>query len=303
MDRRCSLCPRGCEADRGAGQVGVCGQSNDIKIARAALHMWEEPCISGNRGSGTVFFSGCNLRCVYCQNHDISAEGFGLTITEERLTEIFFELKEKGAQNINLVTPTHFVPEIRRALLKAKEQGLDLPIVYNCGGYESVESLKSLNGLVDIYLPDFKYMDEQRGLKYSKVADYPKRAMEALSEMHRQVPVPLFAEDGMMRRGVIVRHLLLPGGLADSKAVVRYLYETYGDSVYISLMSQYTPMPHICENGDFPELAHLVKAMHYNRLVDYALNMGVVNAFIQEGESASESFIPPFTLEGVIHEK
>ena len=213
----CTLCPRMCEADRENGKTGFCGETGEIRAARAALHMWEEPCISGKEGSGTVFFTGCTLRCVFCQNHEIAGSKVGKVISEERLAEIFLELQGKGANNINLVTPTHFVPQIIRALQSAKKQGMYLPVVYNTGGYERVETLKMLDGLVDIYLPDFKYLNTDHAKKYSMAEDYPEVAKAALAEMVRQAGKPVFDERGMMKRGVIVRHLLLPGCLAEGK--------------------------------------------------------------------------------------
>lgn len=295
----CRLCPRGCGVDRWAA-MGFCGMPDQVTIARAALHMWEEPCISGNAGSGTVFFSGCTLRCVFCQNYSISTMRQGTEITVDRLAEIFLELEEMGAWNINLVTPTHYAPQIIRALDMAKCRGLSLPVVYNTSGYERVETLRMLDGYVDIYLPDFKYVDRGLAGKYSGAPDYFEIAGAALVEMVRQVPEAVFQEPEAetpprMLRGVIVRHLLLPGCLMDSKRVVRYLYETYGDRIYMSLMNQYTPLPQVAEH--FPELNCKVKKKSYDKLVDYALDLGVVNAFIQEGAAAKESFIPDFRPE------
>ena len=286
----CTLCPRSCGADRAAGQKGYCGVGGTkIKAARAALHMWEEPCISGSQGSGTVFFSGCPLRCVYCQNRDIARAGAGKEITVERLSEIFLELQEKGAANINLVTPTHYTPEIVRAVSGARDSGLTLPVVYNCGGYEKTETLRTLEGIVDIYLTDFKYMDAEAAQRYSHAPDYPNAAKMALEEMVRQQPEPVFGEDGMMKKGVIVRHLLLPGLSMDSRKVLRYLHDTYGNRIYISIMNQYTPMRRF-EN--YPELNRRVDRRTYNRLVDFAVRIGIENGFIQEGGTAEESFVP-----------
>ena len=267
---------------------------------RAALHYWEEPCLSGTRGSGAVFFSGCALGCVYCQNREISYAAKGCEITTEELVQTFFALKEQGAHNINLVTASHYLPQVASALRTAKQQGLGIPVVYNTGGYDTVEALRRLEGLVDIYLPDFKYMDSARAAKYSHAADYPEVARKALAEMVRQRPKPVFDEDGMMRSGVIVRHLLLPGGREDSLAVVRYLYETYGDSIYMSLMKQYTPLLH---DGRYPELERKIRRKEYDRVVEYALDLGVKNAYIQEGGTARESFIPAFDGTGLIKEK
>lgn len=293
----CTLCPRSCGADRAAGQKGYCGVGGTkIKAARAALHMWEEPCISGSQGSGTVFFSGCPLRCVYCQNRDIARAGAGKEITVERLSEIFLELQEKGAANINLVTPTHYTPEIVKAVAEARDGGLTLPIVYNCGGYEKPETLRTLEGIVDIYLTDFKYMDAEAARRYSHAPDYPEIAKEALGEMVRQQPEPVFDEKGMMKKGVIVRHLLLPGHLKNAEAVVKYVYETYGNRVYLSLMNQYTPLPGM---EKWPEINRKVSRREYDRLLDYAVELGVENGFIQEGGTAEESFIPAFDCEGI----
>ncbi|MBP3352275.1 MAG: radical SAM protein [Lachnospiraceae bacterium] len=293
----CILCPRKCGSNRLAGQVGYCGMPADLVVARAALHMWEEPCISGTTGSGTVFFGGCNLKCVFCQNHSIAIGDCGKKIRIARLAEIFLELQEKGAANINLVTPTHYIPQIREALLLAKENGLTLPIVYNTGSYENADILHLLDGLIDIYLPDLKYFSAELSLKYSHAADYFEQATLAIAEMYRQVGTPVFDEaTGMMKKGMIVRHLLLPGQAKDSKKILRYLHETYGDNIYISIMNQYTPLPHVAH---IPELNRKVLGEEYDRVVNFALRLGIENAFIQEGETAEESFIPPFDMEGV----
>ena len=294
----CMLCPRRCGADRENGGIGICRETSTLRAARAALHMWEEPCISGEEGSGTVFFTGCNLRCVYCQNYELSRSRAGKEITVERLSEIFLELQDKKANNINLVTPTHFIPQIIRALELSKGQGLCLPVVYNSSGYECVDSLKALEGLVDIYLPDFKYWDRAAAEQYSKAEDYPDIVVCALKEMVRQTGVIRFDRRGIMTRGVIVRHLLLPGRLPDAKRIVRYLYETYGDGIYMSLMNQYTPLDSL-DRSKYPELNRGVTEKEYGKLVDYAIELGVENAFIQEGGTAKESFIPSFTLDGI----
>lgn len=295
--KRCTLCPRNCNVDREAGERGVCGVTGEgVLGARAALHMWEEPCISGECGSGTVFFSGCSLRCIYCQNYEIAHAETGKRITVERLSEIFLELAKKGAHNINLVTPTHYTPEIIRAVLRARACGLTLPIIYNCSGYEKVETLKMLEGIVDIYLTDFKYMEPDLAAKFSKAPDYPTIAKEALKEMVRQTGAPVFDENDLMKKGVIVRHLLLPNHLKNAKAVVQYVYETYGDQVYLSLMNQYTPLPQV---RHIPELNRKVTDREYEKLLDYAIDLEVEQAFIQEGETAEESFIPSFSCEGI----
>lgn len=295
---QCRICPRNCKVNRGTGQTGICGVSGTgIYASRAALHMWEEPCISGETGSGAVFFSGCPLRCVYCQNYQIAHAEVGMEISVRRLADIFLELQEKHAANINLVTPTHYTPEIIQAVSSAREQGLELPVVYNCSGYEKVETLKKLEGVIDIYLTDFKYMEEEIAARYSKASDYPAVAKAALKEMVRQQSSAVFDEEGMMQKGVIVRHLLLPGHVKNAKAVVKYLYETYGDKIYISLMNQYTPLVHV---EAWPELNRRVTRREYNRLVEYALSLGVENGFVQEGETAKDSFIPAFDYEGLL---
>lgn len=294
----CMLCPRVCGADREKGQTGFCGEKAVMRAARASLHMWEEPCISGKEGSGTIFFTGCALRCVYCQNHEISGGQAGKEISVSRLSEIFLELQEKGANNINLVTPTHFVPQIIQALERAKRLGLDIPVIYNTGGYEQKETLQALEGYVDIYLTDLKYLDAGHAEKYSGVPDYPQKACEALEEMVRQTGVPRFDERQMMQSGVIVRHLLLPGCLLDAKKIVNYLHNTYGNQIYISLMNQYTPVKTL-NKEKYPELGRKVSARAYDRLVDYAISLGISQAYIQEEGTVGESFIPPFTLEGI----
>lgn len=294
----CTLCPRECHVDRTAGQTGFCGQSAQIMAARAALHFWEEPCLSGVNGSGAVFFSGCNLRCVYCQNHTIAQGQSGKEISVERLSEIFLELQEKQAHNINLVTPTHYVPQIINALQTAKDNGLAIPVVYNTSGYENVDTLKRLEGLIDIYLPDLKYHDAALSARYSNAPDYFGKAFAAIKEMLRQTGRPIFVdgEDSLMLKGVIVRHLLLPGCEEDSRYLIRYLHETYGNDIYVSIMNQYTPMPNV---ADHPSLNRRISPEEYDRIVDYAIHIGIENGFIQEGETASESFIPSFDCEGI----
>lgn len=292
----CNICPRECNVDRKNGQKGVCGVTGTkILGARAALHMWEEPCISGESGSGAVFFSGCPLRCVYCQNHEIAGAKRGTEITVERLAEIFLELQGRKAANINLVTPTHYSLEIIEAVKLARMKGLGIPIVYNCSGYEKVETLKLLDGIVDIYLVDYKYEDYAIARRYSNAPDYPTVVKSALDEMVRQCGYAEFDEEGMMQKGVIVRHLLLPGCLENAKAVVQYVFDTYGDKVFLSLMNQYTPLPHVAK---WPELNRCVTVEEYEELVDYAIELGVENGFVQEGETAEESFIPEFDGEG-----
>lgn len=298
----CTLCPRACHVDRTAGQKGRCHVDARIRVARAALHMWEEPCLSGRSGSGAVFFSGCALGCIFCQNREIASGKAGLVISEARLAEIFLELQEKGANNINLVTAGHYVPQVIRALACAKSQGLRIPIVYNSSGYEKAETLRQLEGLIDIYLPDLKYLTPELAAAYSHAPDYPQYAMEAIAEMVRQQPQAEFMPEDrteaspIMRRGVIVRHLLLPGHVREAKKVVGYLHETYGDQIYISMMNQYTPMS--AKFAD-PNLNRRVTKREYERLLDYAAEIGVENGFYQEGATADESFIPEFDYEGV----
>lgn len=314
----CKLCPRKCSADRRVAgssvNTGVCGQSEKIKIARAALHYWEEPCISGKNGSGAVFFSGCSLKCVFCQNREISAGGLGREISIERLGEIFLELQEKGAENINLVTPTHFIPQIRDALDLVREC-LKLPVVYNSSGYENVESLKLLDGYIDIYLPDFKYADKGLAAELSKAGDYPECALSAIDEMVRQVSgkknpegcspdgICSFDNRGMMHKGVIIRHLVLPGHVHNSQDVLKLLHERYNSTLYYSIMNQYTPPSDKAILDalykDHPELTRKLTKREYEKTIDYALSLGITRAYIQEGGTASESFIPIFDLEGV----
>lgn len=297
----CTLCPRNCKVNRLEGKRGVCGVTDQIQAARAALHFWEEPCISGERGSGAVFFSGCSMGCVFCQNETISHGKTGEAISIENLADIFLNLQnQKHAHNINLVTPTHYVPQIAEALRIAKKEGLHIPIVYNSSAYEKKETLELMEGLVDIYLPDFKYMDSQISKKYSHAADYSFWAKQALAEMVRQIPEAQFDEEGIMKKGVIVRHLLLPGCRKDSKAVLKYLLETYKNQIYISLMNQYTPMIGI---EKYPELNRKITAREYEWMIDYALELGIENGFIQEGETAKESFIPAFDGEGIFPAK
>ena len=291
----CNICPRNCNVDR-SEKTGFCSMTDTVKISRAALHMWEEPCVSGENGSGTVFFSGCNMKCVFCQNKDISTGGFGKEITVERLSDIFLELQGKGALNINLVTPTHYTLQIIDAVKLARTKGLKLPIVYNTSSYEKVETIKLLEGVVDVWLPDFKYMDNAVAYKYSKAADYVDCATAAISEMVRQQPECIFNEDGIIQKGVIVRHLVLPGQTQGAKDAVEYLYNRYGDNIFISIMSQYTPCTDL---SAYPEINRKLTQQEYDDVVDYAVEIGVENGFLQEGESASESFIPPFDLEGV----
>ena len=304
----CTLCPRRCGVDRTdvcrtRHTLGACGMGDTIYAARAALHMWEEPCISGERGSGAVFFVGCPLGCVYCQNKTISRGEGGVPVDTGRLAEIFLRLQnEQHANNINLVTATHFTPTVAEAISHARSRGLTVPVVWNSSGYESVATLRMLDGLVDVYLPDLKYCDSAAAAKYSHAPDYFEVACTALDEMFHQVGEPSFSngrtdiEDGIMTRGMIVRHLVLPEHTDDSRRVIGYLHRHFGDSIYISIMNQYTPM------GDlpYPELSRPVTEAEYDSVIDFAADLGVKNGFIQEGGTVTESFVPAFNGEGIV---
>lgn len=294
----CDLCPRACGVDRTRGERGACRMTSRLVLARAALHHWEEPCISGTAGSGTVFFSGCPLGCVYCQNHEIADGSHGLTVDDGRLEEIFFELRDVGAHNINLVTPTHFAPTVAKAIRRARDAGFALPFVCNTSGYESTETLRALDGLIDIYLTDLRYARPATAAAYSHAPDYPAVARAALAEMVRQTGAATFDERGLMTRGTIVRILLLPGHLPDAKLSLLHLAKHYRDTVWVSLMQQYTPPP------DMPApLDRRVTREAYDALVRYAETLGFEHAYTQEREAASESFIPPFDLSGVRKER
>ena len=296
LTERCELCPRKCGANRLAGKNGFCGGGKEVKVARAALHFWEEPCISGEEGSGTVFFSGCTMRCVFCQNREISRGEAGKLVSIERLAEIFLELQEKGANNINLVTPMHYAPQITAALDIARKNGLSLPIVWNTGGWELQESVEAVKNYADIWLTDFKYFDNSLAEKFSNAKNYFENASASLKKMLDQTGEPVFDDDGMMKKGIIVRHLVLPGHTDDSKKVLRWLWKNFGDKIWISIMNQYTPL---CSEEKFPELSRKVTDDEYDEVVDFAVSLGIENAFVQDGEAVSESFIPPFDLEGV----
>lgn len=286
----CRLCPRNCSVNRNKGELGYCGCGNEMVIARYSLHEWEEPCISGKNGSGTIFFTGCNLRCCFCQNYDISILHKGRVVSIEEFCKIVIELQDKGASNINLVTGVMYVPMIIEGLKLAKSKGLSIPVVYNSSGYESVDTIRMLEGIVDIYLPDFKYYSNDLALKYSKCNNYFECASDSLDEMYRQVGKPVFDSDGMMIRGVIVRHLILPGSYSDSKNVIKYLFDKYHDNIYISIMNQYTPIRKL----DYEALNDNVSDLEYDNIINYAYDMGIRNAFVQEGDTQSKSFIPNF---------
>jgi putative pyruvate formate lyase activating enzyme len=312
----CELCPRRCGANRAAGERGICGADGSLRVARAALHLWEEPPVSGKRGSGTIFFSNCPLHCVYCQNEPLSSGRVGEAITVERLVDIYEELAAQGAHNINLVTPTHYVPQIICALdmlraraaahgrirarggMAAHRRAAALPVVYNTSGYETIATIRSLETYVDVYLTDFKYASAELAARYSNAPDYPRVALDALEAMVEQVGEYALDDEGILRTGVIVRHLMLPGRLEDSKAALRRVFDSVGNHVCYSLMSQYTPMPQTSA-ASFGELQATVSDDEYDALIDFALDLGVTNSFMQEGVAANESFIPAFDLTGV----
>ena len=291
MEKRCSLCPRACNAVR--GKEGFCKMPEQPVVARAALHFWEEPCISGEKGSGAVFFSGCNLRCVFCQNHQISQEGFGKQVSVEQLRALYWKLIDQGAENINLVTPTHFLGAIAASL----SPKLPVPVVYNCGGYEKVESLKRLEGLVDIYLPDLKYLDPVGAARYSQAPDYPQIAIKAIEEMYRQVGDCQMNQKGMLQKGVLVRHLVLPGNLENSRAVLDWMEDFAKDKdVLFSLMSQYTP---VTDLSSYPEINRRLLQSEYDQLLAELEQKENISGFVQELSSAGEQYIPSFRLEGL----
>ena len=292
--KECRLCPRNCGINR-YEKVGVCGASNKVRVSHYSLHEWEEPVISGINGSGTVFFSHCNLKCIFCQNKKISTGGYGKDITNKRLGEIFLELQSKGAHNINLVTPTHYVPQIVSVLKKLKGNELKIPVVYNTSSYENVSTIELLDGLVDVYLADFKYYDDELARNYSNCKNYFEVASSAIKKMYEQVGNPVF-ENNLMKKGVIVRLLLLPGHKEDVKKIIKYVYETYKDNVYISIMNQYTP---VTKTLEYPNLNWTVTDSEYCDVINYACDLGITCAFIQEGETASESFIPDFDCSNI----
>lgn len=292
--KKCTLCPRECGVNR-YETTGFCKANEKVKVSLAKLFFYEEPPISGTNGSGTIFFTNCNLKCCFCQNNEISNNGKGLEITITRLSEIMLELQEKKAHNINLVTPTIYVPQIIKAIKKARKQGLTIPIIYNTSSYETVETIKLLDGIVDVYLPDFKYYSNDIANKYSKANNYFNYAKDALSEMVKQTGPCVFDKNGLIKKGVIVRHLMLPEQINDTKKILDYLYKTYKDNIYISIMNQYTPTSNI----KYDELKKPIKKSDYEKVIDYALSLGIINAFCQDDETVSESFIPSFNFEGV----
>lgn len=289
--RRCELCPRACGVDRMAGERGFCRAGALPKMAKAFLHRWEEPCLSGTRGSGTVFFSHCNMRCIYCQNYRISWQGKGREISIEKLKEIFFSLQEQGAHNVNLVSPTPYIPLIAKALGEAKKEGLILPVVYNSNAYENVNALRLLEGLVDIYLPDLKYTDAATAGRYSHAPDYFSAATAAILEMYRQVGTLTFDEEGMARGGLLIRHLLLPGQLKAACRVLDWIRDNLPRETYISLMAQYVP---VWKAGRCPEINRPITAAEYEALLDYFDALGLENGYCQGLEASTTAYIPEF---------
>lgn len=294
--KSCNLCPRSCKVNRTSEKLGFCKSTSMIKLAKAYPHMWEEPCISGEKGSGTVFFSNCNLNCIFCQNFEISHEAVGKEVSIERLSEVFLEQQGRGCHNINLVNPTHYVPQIIESIKLAKKNGLIIPIAYNSNGYETVETIKSLKGYIDIFIPDLKYFQDKYAIKYSSAPNYFNIASKAILEMFKVVGEPVFDEAGIMKSGVIIRHLMLPGLLFDSKKIVDFIYKTFGDDVYLSLMNQYTPM---YGSVNYPEINKPLNPNHYESLIDYCIDLGYKNAFIQESGTSSEVYVPDFNLSGI----
>ncbi len=293
---KCELCPRRCGVDRTAGQRGYCGAGELVRIALVSLHQWEEPCLTGKNGAGTVFFSHCTMKCAFCQNYDVSHGGFGLEVTTERLTEIFLEQQARGAASLDLVTPTHYVPQIIEALDAAKARGFSLPVVFNCGGYENVGTIEALRGYVDVFLPDLKYYDDDLARKYSNAPDYFAHATAAIEKMF-DLTGPFVLKDGLMTKGVIVRHLVLPGQYRDSLKILDWLHERFGNEIYLSLMNQFTQMQQC--TASFPELRRRLTTMEYQKVLAHAEKLGMENCFVQSAGTAMEKFIPKFDGSGV----
>ena len=290
MFSNCNLCPHNCGVDRENGDIGYCGCSSDMVIARYSLHMWEEPCISGKNGSGTIFFSYCNMKCIFCQNYEISTLHKGRIVSVEEFCDICLRLQDRGANNINLVTGTMYVPLIVLGIKMAKSRGLVIPVIYNTSSYENVSTIRLLDGVIDVYLPDLKYYDDNLGIRYSNCSNYFKYASMAIDEMYRQVGKVVIDSSGLIKKGVIVRHLMLPNNLYDSKRIIKYLYDRYGDNIFISIMNQYTPVRLL----EYDELNGLVRDSDYDDLINYAYDLGIRNAYIQDGDTQKDSFIPNF---------
>ncbi len=286
----CKLCPRNCGVNRNK-KIGFCGATGKVRVALVSLHKWEEPCLTGKNGAGTIFFSHCNLKCVYCQNFKISSENFGKEISLERLTDIFLEQQTRGATNIELVTPTHYVPQICVALDAAKTRRLKIPVVYNTNAYEEISTLDLLKNRVDIFLPDLKYFDNDAAKTFSNAPNYFEVATAAIKKMFELVGECKFDAAGNMTRGVIVRHLILPNFRRDSMKILDWLYKTFGDKIFISLMNQYTPLFRAAE---FKKINRRLTTFEYDSVVNYALDIGIKNCFIQIGKTADEKFVPNF---------
>lgn len=293
--QNCTLCPRNCHADR-TKNYGFCHAGNEAEIALVSLHHWEEPCLSGKNGAGTVFFTHCSLRCIFCQNHEISTEGKGYTVSIQRLAQIFLEQQQRGAHCLELVTPTHYVSQIIQALDIAKQNNLTIPVVYNSSGYENTETLEALRGYIDVFLPDFKYFFNETAKEYSHAPDYPEIAKKAIAKMYEIAGRPVF-KNGIMQKGVIIRHLILPWHYKESIKIVKYIWQTYGDNVYLSLMNQYTPMYKALNH---PKLKRRLTTFEYDKVVDYASDLGFTNCYIQQGKTATKDFIPDFNGKNVL---
>ena len=293
--QNCTLCPRNCHADR-TKQYGFCHANSEIEVALVSLHKWEEPCLSGKNGAGTVFFSHCSMKCIFCQNHEISTEGKGFKVSIERLAEIFLEQQQRKAHCLELVTPTHYVPQIIQALDLPNQNDLNNPVVYKCSGYEKVETLHALRGYIDVFLPDFKYFYSETAKEYSNAPDYPEVAKKAIDKMYELVGKPVFKDD-IMQKGVIIRHLILPWHYKESMQIVKYIWEKYHDDVYLSLMNQYTPMYKALSH---PKLKRKLTTFEYNKVVDFASDLGFTNCYIQQGKTATKDFVPDFNGENVL---
>ncbi len=294
--RNCQVCPRRCGVDRLAGELGFCRAGAEVRLGLVSIHRWEEPCLTGSGGAGTVFFSHCNLGCVYCQNHQISDQGQGTDVSVQRLSEIFLEQQRRGAATLDLVTPSHYLPQIVEALRGAKARGLSIPVVYNTGGYELASSLEALRGLVDVFLPDLKYFDALAARRYSGAPDYFHQASRAIEKMFQLAGPFQLSPQGLLQRGLLVRHLVLPGLYRDSLKVLDYLWDSFGHQIMVSLMSQYTPLGGA---AGYPEINRRVTTYEYRKVVDYALSLGMVHCYIQQGGAASEDFVPDFDGSGV----
>ena len=291
----CELCPRRCKVNR-YEKFGFCNSSDKLKISLVSLHQWEEPCLTGENGAGTIFFTNCNLKCVYCQNYKISQQNYGVEIEIERLAEIFLEQQSRGAANIELVTPTHFVPQIIESLKIAKSNGLKLPVVYNSNAYENLETVELLKNYVDIFLPDLKYFYDETAIEYSSAPKYFETAAAAITKMFELVGEIDFDSNGQLKRGLIVRHLILPNHRHESMKIVEWLYKNFGDKIYISLMNQYTP---IFKSAQYKKLNRRLTTFEYDSVINFALELGVKNCYMQIGKTASENFVPNFDLSGI----